>query len=97
MLVQEMLPASQLLVVEHDAKLEVPACLTKSSSDVLDLHPLVVPLPQDAEVRTWRGTYQSIGIVILADASCQIAMLFKIEVPTSSPRVRSGEIECPEP
>ena len=97
MLAQEMHPASQLLVVEHDAKLEVPACLTKPSPDVLNLHPLVVPLPQDTEVRTWRGTYQPIGIVILADASCQIAMLFNIEVPTSSLRVSSGEIECPEP
>ena len=85
MLVQEVLAASQLLVVEHDAKLKMTACLAKPSPDVLDLHPFMVPLSQDAEVRTWRGTYQPVRIVILANASCQIAMLFQIEIPNFLP------------
>ena len=96
-LVQEMLPAGQLLVVEQDAKLEMPTSLTKPSSDVLDLHPLVVPSPQDAKVRTWGRTYQHIGIVILAYASRQFAMLFKVKIPTSSLRVSGGEVECLKP
>ena len=95
--VQEMLPAGQPLVVEQGATLEMPTSLTKPSSDVLDLHPLVFPSPQDAKVRTWGRTYQPVGIVILAYASRQFAMLLKIEVPTSSLRVSSGEVECLEP
>ena len=83
--------------VWHDAKLKMTACLAKYSPDVLDFHPFMVPLSQDDEVRTWRGTYQPVRIVILANANCQIAMLFRIEIPIPSFRLSNLEIECPEP
>ena len=91
---QEVLTAGQLPVVEQDTELEMPTGFTKPSSDVLNLHPLLVPSPQDAEVRARGRTYQPVRVVFLANTNWQFAMLSQIEVPTSSVRMGSGDVEC---
>jgi len=50
-LMEEMFAPGQLPIVEHNTELEMPTGFTQSSSDIFYLHPLVVPSPQDTEVR----------------------------------------------
>ena len=97
MLVEEVFASGQLPIVEHNTELKVPTGFTESSPDVFDLHSLMVPSPQDAEVRARGGTYQPVRIIFLAGASCQFAMLLQIEVPTSSIRMGSREVKCLQP
>ena len=91
---EKMLAPGQLPIVEHNAEFEMPTGFAQSSSDIFNLHPLVVPSPQDAEVRARGRTDQPVRVVFFASASCQFAMLFQIEVPTSSVGMTSREVEC---
>ena len=86
---EEMFAPGQLPIVEHNTELKVPTGFAESSPDVFDFHPLMVPSPQDTEVRARGRTYQPVRVVFLAGASCQFAMLLQIEVPTSSVRMGS--------
>ena len=51
-LVEEVLASGQVSIVEHNTELKVPTGFTESSPDVFDFASLVVPSPQDTEVRT---------------------------------------------
>ena len=83
-LVEEVLASGQLPLVKHNTELQVPTGFPESSPDVLDLHSLMVPSTQDTEVRARGGTDQPVRVIFLAGASSQFAMLFQVEVPTSS-------------
>ena len=78
-LVKEVFAPGQLPIIELNTELQVPTGFTESSPDVFNVHPLVVPLPQDTEVRTWWRTYQPVRVTFLAYADCQFAMLFQIK------------------
>ena len=67
-LVEEVFASGQLPIVEYNTKLKVPTGFPESSPDILDLHSLVVPSPQDTEVRAWRRTYQPVRVVFFACA-----------------------------
>jgi len=93
-LVEEMFAPGQLPIVEHNTEFEMTTSFAESSSDIFYLHPLMVPSPQDTEVRARGRTDQPVGVVFFAGASCQFAMLLQIEVPTSSIGMGSREVEC---
>ena len=84
----------QLPVIEHYTEFKVATGFAEPSPDVFDCHSLMVPSPQDAEVRARGRTYQPVRVVFFASASCQFAMLLQIEVPTSSVGMGSGEVKC---
>ena len=52
-LVEEMFASGQLAIVEDNTTIKVTTGFTEPSPDVFYVHSLVVPLAQDAEVRTW--------------------------------------------
>ena len=93
-LVEEVFASSQLLVVEDNTKIKVTTGFSESPPDIFDLHSLVVPSTQDAEVRARGGTDQPVRVVFLAGASSSFAMLLQIEIPASSIWMRSREAEC---
>ena len=67
-LVKEVFAPGQLPIVERNTELKVPTGFAESSPDVFNCHSLVVPSPQDAEVRTWGRTYQPVRVVFFAYA-----------------------------